>query len=298
MDTISLSAGRTRVLVAPQAGGRVVQIEILDGGGWLPLLVAPDDLRTLIEEPLLWGCYPMTPWPGRVDHARFEWQGVSHELPVNDGEHSIHGRGVYLPWTIAAADGASCQLALELGRESAWPFACRLIQAIRVEDDGVRLALSIVSESPVPFPLGMGWHPWFRRDVRPDARPAIQVIADVHYEARADLIPTGSVSKPGGEADLSDGPEIDGRMLDDFYAGVREPMEVRWGDLRLTMTSGENCRHAVVYTQSDRGFCVEPQTCAPDAFNMAARGVEDTGMSVVEPGETAIAHTEWRWSVG
>lgn len=298
MDTISLTARRTRALIAPEAGGRIVQIEILDGDDWLPLLVAPDDFRALLDESLLWGCYPMTPWPGRIDHARFHWRGTSHELPANDGAHSIHGRGVYLPWTVAAADEASCELSLDLGPDSGWPFACRLMHEIHVEDDGVSLTLSVKNLSESAFPAGVGWHPWFRRDLRPDATPQVRVAATRLHESRTDLIPTGVMLAPVGDADLSECPAIKGRQLDDFYGAVLQPIEIRWGDVRLTMTSSENCRHAVVYTRSNRGFCVEPQTCAPDAFNMAARGIADTGMSVVEPGEALRAQTQWRWTIG
>ncbi len=298
MDTISLTAGRTRVLIAPEAGGRIVQIEILDGDAWLPLLVAPDDLQTLLDEPLLWGCYPMTPWPGRIDGARFEWQGTFYELPSNDGVHSIHGRGVYVPWKAVYVGEVSCRLEVTLTSSVEWPFPSRLSHEIRVLENGAQLALTVQNEGTESIPAGVGWHPWFRRDVRAGTVPRVRVAAAGHYDSKADLIPTGAVNAPSGDADLGECPGIEGRQLDDFYVGVRQPMEIRWGDILLTMTSSENCRHAVVYTQSDRGFCVEPQTCAPDAFNMAARGVADTGMSVVEPGGAMVARTELRWSIG
>jgi galactose mutarotase-like enzyme len=114
--------------------------------------------------------------------------------------------------------------------------------------------------------------------------------------SRPDLVPTGDVVEPVGDADLRSGPLLDQRRLDDFYGGVDGPLEVRWGDLHLTMTSSDNVRHAVVFTEQDRGFCVEPQTCAPDAFNLAARAVEGTGLAVVDPGYPLVATTSWRWS--
>ena len=103
---------------------------------------------------------------------------------------------------------------------------------------------------------------------------------------------------PEGEADLRGGPQLGARRLDDFYGGVAEPMTVRWGDLRLTMRSSANVGHAVVYTRSPRGFCVEPQTCVPDAFNLAARGVAGTGLMVVEPDRPLVAETVWEWATG
>ena len=46
-------------------------------------------------------------------------------------------------------------------------------------------------------------------------------------------------------------------------------MKVCWDDIELRMTSSENVRHAIVYTP-ERAVCVEPQSCAIDAFNLDA----------------------------
>lgn len=296
MHLIDLSFGRTRVVVAPEAGGRLVQMEArAEGDEWTPLLVAPDDPQRMLDEPLLWGCYAMAPWPGRVDESRFLWRGREYALPANDGAHSIHGRAVYLPWRVEQTEDAYCLLSVDVGPEEGWPFASRVLQHIGVVDDGVTLRMEVRAIDDAVFPAGAGWHPWFRRDVDEEAEPAVLVDALTMYERRDDLIPTGAVDTPYGDADLRDGPELGERRLDHFYRGVEEPMRITWGKLELTMTSSANATHAVVYTESPRGFCVEPQTCAPDAFNLAARGMEETGLAVVDAGHPLVVETAWRW---
>ena len=49
---------------------------------------------------IAWGSYPMVPWAGRVRDGRFDFQGNSYELPLNLGEHAIHGVGFGLPWRV------------------------------------------------------------------------------------------------------------------------------------------------------------------------------------------------------
>lgn len=297
MNMIELAHGRTRVTVAPDAGGRIAQVELRDhDGAWLPLLAAPEDEGQLLAEPLMWGCYPMAPWPGRVDGARFTWRGRTHELPVNDGAHSIHGRAVYLPWSVAHEGDSFCLLTVDIGPEEGWPFPGRVLQHIGVQDEGLMLRLEVRALEDAVFPVGAGWHPWFRRDVRPDIEPAVQMIASEMYERRDDLIPTGATEAPYGDAELRDGPELGERRLDHFYRGVTEPIRIQWGDVELLMTSSANATHAVVYT-SERGFCVEPQTCAPDAFNLAARGLEGTGLAVVDAGHPLVVESAWRWRI-
>jgi galactose mutarotase-like enzyme len=201
-----------------------------------------------------------------------------------------------LPWVVTEVSDDRCHLALNLDPDTGWPFLARLTQCIRVLADGVALRIEVDATGDAGFPAGAGWHPWFRRDVRLGCEPTVRVPAVSHYRSRPDLIPIGVVGQPDGDADLREGPELGSRRLDDFYGSVSEPMRITWGDLSLTMTSSANCAHAVVYTGSERGFCVEPQTCAPDAFNLNARGIADTGIAIVVPGKPLVAETTWRWS--
>lgn len=294
MPFIELASDTTRLTLLPEVGGRIHQIEILDGAAWLPLLLAPEDLATYAEQPLLWGCYPMTPWPGRIDGSHFTWNGVDHQLPANDGPHSIHGRGVYLPWDVVDTNDTACVLALKVDDADGWPFPATLRHLISVDANEIVHTLCVENSGDFPSPAGVGWHPWFRRDIRPGADPRVLVDARDHYTARPDLIPTGEVAPPSGDADLTSGPPLGDRALDDFYGRVAQPMTIRWDDLVLDMTSSENCRHAVVYTASRRGFCVEPQTCAPDAFNLA-HGTSGTGVVELTPGQELVATTRWKW---
>ena len=70
--TLELVSGRARAVVEP-AGSRV-RLLVVDGRD---LLVAPGD------DPLLWGCYPMAPWAGRLDRGRFGHDGEPIEVPVD-----------------------------------------------------------------------------------------------------------------------------------------------------------------------------------------------------------------------
>jgi hypothetical protein len=57
------------------------------------------------------------------------------------------------------------------------------------------------------------------------------------------------------------------------------------------MEQSPNVTHAVVYTRRTR--CAEPQTCAIDAFNLAAQGIDGTGVAVVGAGSPLVAETAW-----
>jgi len=288
-----LQSGRTRARVAPARGGRIAQIEIHDGVGWLPLLHDADR-----SDPLAWGCYLMAPWPNRVAHGRFSFEGravtdLGGACRSPEG-HAIHGLVFDRPWTVVERGRDTCVMTCSFA--GLWPFTGSATQRVAVEDDTIALSVTLHAESEA-YPAGAGWHPWFRRDVRPGGEARLRLEADGVYELSADMLPTGRLHPPSGDHALADGPALGTRRLDTCFAGVRTPMTVSWGDIELTMRSSLNVGHAVVYTP-DHAFCVEPQTCAPDAFNLAARGASDTGLALVRPAAPLVASTRWTWRVG
>jgi aldose 1-epimerase len=294
VDTVELRHGRTRATVIPEAGGRLHQLEIRDRAGrWLPLLRAPDDPRVLLDQPLRWGSYVMAPWPGRIDSGCFTWNGRLYRVPVNMDAHSVHGRAVYHPWTLDARTGDACRMSIDF--DAGWPFGGRAVQHISLLDDGIVQHVE-VDATRSPFPAGAGWHPWFRRDVRP--RHDVRLLVDAgHVYEVDDMIPTGWLPPVKGDLDLRGCPSLADRRLDACYRHPRGAMRIRWGDVELTMEQSPNVTHAVVYTP-EQAVCLEPQTCAPDAFNLAAQGIEGAGMAVVRPRRPLVATTTWRWSIG
>jgi aldose 1-epimerase len=293
VEIIDLRRGRTRALIAPEAGGRLLQIEIREGDTWLPLLRAPRDTARMLAEPLRWGSYPMLPWPNRIDGGRFTWRGRLYALPADAPPHALHGIGHSRPWRIERATRTDCHLSLAFG--DAWPFGGRAVLEFALLGDGIvqRIELHATGRA---FPAGAGWHPWFRRDVRAGAGVRVLVDADRVYETH-DMIPTGWLKPAVGERDLRGYPALSGRRLDDCYQGVRGDLRVRWGDVELRMASSPNVTHAVVFTPRE-AVCLEPQTCAIDAFNLDAQRVSGSGTTVVAPGRPLVATTRWRWRIG
>ena len=70
-DPIVLESTTARLTIDPAAGGRLAS-----------LVVAGSEL--LVTEgmgPIMWGCYPMAPFAGRIRDGRFTFDGREHTLP-------------------------------------------------------------------------------------------------------------------------------------------------------------------------------------------------------------------------
>ena len=292
IDTIRIDGARTRISIAPEFGGRIAQIEVLHRGTWVSLLHDAAERPPSERDAMSWGSFVMAPWPNRIALGRFPWRGETIVIPPNLGPHAGHGVCFDRAWRVDAATPTACELTVAFDQR--WPFGGHAVQRIEALDDGVAQTVE-VHAGDAPFPAGVGWHPWFRREIVGAEHVHALVDADERYEL-VDGIPTGNLLPVEGEFDLRGYPPLADRRLDDCYPRPHEPMRLRWDDLGIWMESSDNVTHAVVYTP-EHAVCLEPQTCSNDAFNLQARGRPgEVGVTLVEPGRPLIASTIWRWA--
>jgi aldose 1-epimerase len=236
------------------------------------------------------GAFPMAPWPNRIAHGRFEWGGREVALPTNVGGHALHGLVHDQPWRVLARTARVCELACEL--PAAWPWPGSAWQRIELGDGYLRLKLE-VRATREPFPAACGWHPWFRRDAFGAGDATVTVPARERY-VLDDHIPTGETVTPSGSYDLREGGAVGDRRLDDCYRALTAPVCIRWGEVALELDMSCQAPHVMVYTPP-QAVCVEPQTAAPDAFNLVSRGVEGTGFAIASPGRPVSMEVRWSW---
>ncbi len=287
---IELAAGDARAVILPEWGGRLHQLFIPVDGRPEPLLLAPDDPASYAERPTRGGSFPMAPWPNRVADGRFRWDGRDFALPLDGKPHAIHGRVLSRAWDVTAEAPRTCELMARF--DEGWPWRGHAWQRFELRPTSLRMELEVRSDGE-PFPAGCGWHPWFRRDAGGATDARLIVPARQRYVLR-EQIPTGELAQPTGEYRLSGDDPLAGRRLDDCYRGVNGAIRIRWGALTMTMTIDCPEPHVMIYTPPE-AVCIEPQTCAPNAFNLANRGVPGTGFALAAPGEPVRIESTWSW---
>jgi aldose 1-epimerase len=276
--------------------GVVVQIDPTDGGRIVSLLIRGEE-RILARSrarattpPIYWGCYPMVPWAGRLADGRIPTADGEVRLEANLPPAAIHGLGFDLPWTILDQSDTIATMSCEL-RGRGWPFGGEARQTVRLGPASLALELEVGGYTRAG-PAGLGWHPWFTRprtgdlELRVDARAVLVLDAD--------QIPTGEVREVTAREDLRSGPPLGDRRLDHIYVRATGPAVLRWPDLELRIEYDQALNTVVVHTPAE-AICVEPQTMWPNAPVLAARGVKDTGLRTLAPGERLRAHERWTW---
>ena len=286
---IELRSGGASAVILPEYGGRLHQLSVPIAGGEVPLLASPADPEEYATRPTRGGSFPMAPWPNRVRAGRISWGGRDYQLPIDRDPNAIHGRVHFRPWTVVARTARVVELSCEF--DDGWPWQGRAWQRFELRDDSLRMKLEVRSAREA-FPAGCGWHPWFRRDVSAGG-VRVTVPASRRYLLEGQL-PTGECVVPMGDY-LLDGRPLGDRRLDDCYAGIEGPVLIDWGNLKLSITIDCAFPMAMVHTPPE-AFCIEPQTCAPDPFNLAAAGSTNEGLAIARPGSPVSLTSEWRWA--
>lgn len=260
---VEIAAGALSARLLPERGGRVARLDHLTLGA----LLRPLDESEAFD-PLAWpkaGAYPLIPFHGRIEGARFPWDGRDVRLTPHPAEpgHALHGPAHRRAWTVAEAGEARAVLRLDHGGDADWPFAFAAEQVFELTATGLAVTLTLTDPGEGAMPAGIGWHPYFPKalSISHDARR--------HWPRRpGTTLPSGEVTAPPAEiADRT-------TFLSDWTSVTLEVV-----DANLTLTGDAVLDHLVLHDDAPGHTCVEPVSEPANAVNLP-----DPAM--LAPGET------------
>jgi aldose 1-epimerase len=266
------------------------------------VLTEPPTLSAFLTRPTRYGIPILFPWPNRIRDGRFTFEGRDFQLPLTPGApHASHGFVRQRPWTVqsAGADerGAFCRASIDLGEsaDDAWPFPCRLTLEYRLFGSALGIQAEAENLGTAPMPMGFGIHPWFDVPFGPTGTRGemeLRVPASTFWELDDSFCTTGNVRPVGDGFDARGWRPLEDRFVDDVFTGltlqngwfVAELRDPSSGQQITVRSDGAFREHVVFAPHYADVVCLEPYTCATDAFNLAARSL-DSGMVVLEPGQ-------------
>jgi aldose 1-epimerase len=234
----------------------------------------------------------MAPYANRIRHGCFEFNGRKVALNHGGVDHALHGDGWRAPWDVIEAHGSRIVLAYRHEPDD-WPWAYVCRQVVELGDQTLRMELSVRNVDRAAMPGGLGFHPRFQSS--PEARLTARLKG--YWDVDRELLPTVQ-RRDERLGDWTRGDvvaqecEVDNCFLGwDGHASVDFPTR----KARVEIVAAPPARMLHLYLPRDRarGFCIEPVTHAPNAFNMSEGG-DVTGMAVLAPGETLSSWMELR----
>jgi aldose 1-epimerase len=286
-DRLRLRSGAIELELAPRLGGAITLLRHAGRD-----VLRPADPAALTD-PRFASCFPLVPFSNRIADARFRFRGRTYELPPNfpPEPHAIHGQGWQGVWEVGDVDARRAELTFRHA-VAGTPFDYRARQLFALEDGGLRVSLEVVNAGRGPMPAGLGLHPYFERSDGVVLRARLDRV----WLADERNIPNECVPLPE-RWDFAKAPRLAALEMDNCFCGWDGAAEIRWPETGLTLRIEAEpvFGHLVIYVpRGEDFFCVEPVSNANDGFNLLDRGVPDTGVRVLEPGETLAGTIRFR----
>ena len=238
----------------------------------------------------------LLPWPNRLEHGSYEFDGRSHQLPLDDPEEdaAIHGLVRWAAWRATERESARVVMAHVIHPRPGYPFRLEVQIEYQLSDDGLRVCTTATNTGIEACPYGCGAHPYLTAGT-PTIDPVI-LCAPGRTLLRSDQrgIPTGSEPVAGTDHDFRRPAPIGATRLDNALTDLERDgaglAEVSLTDpdaaVGLTLWADESYPYLMLFTGDPlpdvnrRALAVEPMTCPPNAFR--------TGRDLIrlEPGQS------------
>jgi aldose 1-epimerase len=288
-----ISAGDYRGVVTELGAGLR---ELSHGGVPLVFGYEADELPPAAAGELL------IPWPNRVDHGRYEFDGVSYQLDLSEAGrgNAIHGLTRFAAWLPVRHEPDSIVLRHLPHGYAGYPFCLEVEAGYRLSPAaGLEVTISAANRGTHPAPYGFGQHPYLSAGSSPagsspvdDWELALPATQWLPVDERG--IPAGPVQDlEGAVCDFRRPRRIGRSVLDHALTGlIRENDGRAWAHLRaggsqVSLWAGADCPWLQVFTSDTlhggrhrKAVAIEPMTCPPNAF------VTGDSLVVLKPGET------------
>ncbi len=254
------------------------------------------------------GCHGqmLLPWPGRVAGGRYEHEGETYQLPLDDHTHgaAIHGWARWATWRLVDSSPGRLVMGWRMLAQDGYPFCFDFEQAYAWTARRFEVRLDGVNTSGRPAPIGYGAHPYFNLGASSVDELELTVPASSYVPVDSALNPTGPpLPVQGTPYDFRQGTVVGSARLDVTLADLERDDE---GMVTVGVTApstgvrlGLHYQRPIDYVQvysgdtlvfgRRAGLAVEPYTCVPNAFN------NKMGLALVPPGGTFSVR--WAMSV-
>lgn len=245
----------------------------------------------------------LIPWPNRIEDGRYEFDGETHQLPLDEPErlNAIHGLVRWQAWTASGQEPGRVLMEHLLHPRPGYPFSLALSIEYTLSDEGLGVTTTATNVGADACPYGAGAHPYLTLGTPTVDSLVVRAPARTMLRSDDRGLPVGEEAVDGTEFDFRQPRLLGKTKLDHALTNLERDengiarVELTDADsgAGLTLWADEAYPYLQLFTGDPlpdvarRSIAVEPMTCPPNAFR--------TGKSVIrlEPGESFTS----RWGL-
>lgn len=241
----------------------------------------------------------LVPFPNRIDMGTYVFNGMTEQLPLNDGSNNnaIHGLTRWMNWNVQRYEHDRVTLAIVLHAQDGYPFVLSVQETYQVTPGTLHVTTTATNIGSTALPYGVGHHPYLTVGSSVIDSDTLRIPANSYFQTNSRLIPLPPpVSVAGTQFDFRTPHAIGTTVMDTGFADLirdsdgyaRVKFSAPGGKPSITVFADATHKYLQVYTGDTlspvsvrrRGLAVEPYTCAANAFN------NGLGLIVLNPGQS------------
>jgi len=225
----------------------------------------------------------LAPWPNRLDHGHYVFEGTTGRAAIDEPElsNAIHGMVRWMPWDLVAHSTDRVHLGCVVHPQPGYPWRLELRVEYRLGEDGLTVTADATNPSDAALPFGIGFHPYLT--VGTSTVDTAHLLLPAHRRLETDRrgLPVGEVEVAGTEFDFTARRPVGPVDLDTAYTGLVRGDDGR-ARVRLDDPAGRGVElwvddtfgYVMAYTgdtlqpvaRRRKGIAIEPMTCPPNAL--------------------------------
>ena len=274
---IALSDGDLTLELLPDLGAAVATLRYQGRDVLRPTPPGADD-------PFDTAAFALAPFANRIADGHFRVGNREVKIPCNaPGQaHPLHGHAWRKPWRVESATTDRAVLIFEHPADS-WPWRYTVTQTLALRGDSLEVTLAIENQDATPMPVGLGWHPYFRKGPGAQLKTHVEGVWLTDEEFLPVRLAHGTRFGQWGRGDGLTRPEL----IDHCHTGWPGVAEIVLPEqrLRLALTASRALHWLHIYSPPGKDFfCVEPVSQMPNAVNRSAPPAM-TGQRLLAPAE-------------
>lgn len=291
MELNTLKSDRLEAVICPGIGGSIHSLKYNKNGKWLDVMRPTPQEAVDNRDSGAFASFHLMPYSNRIENGKLVFRGMEYTLRTNEEGHAIHGDVHDKPWKILSATESELLLSFDSRDfdDINWPFPFSCKMGFGVKENMFTMFFSIKNEGDEPAPAGLGTHPYFVKRLTDADKEVLLTLPQKGLYPGNTPIPTGTWIDLPPHLDFTRERALDdNQFIDNCFRAKQSSTIIKWPGtgVRLTMDASSCFEHLVFYTPLNKDFfAVEPVTNCNNGFNMAERGIRDTGTVILNPGE-------------